>query len=74
MEDKDYAVSEQMVSSLCNFARTCDPNSDCDFHNWKASASQEKKVMMTDEDETRIAKPSLLKMIKTMLINKAVGE
>jgi para-nitrobenzyl esterase len=74
MEDKDYAVSEQMVSYLCNFARTGDPNGEDDLPNWEASAPQQKKVLMIGEGETRMAKPSMLKMIITMLTNKAVGE
>ena len=74
MEDKDYAVSEQMVPYLCNFARSGNPNGDGELPNWEASAPQQKKVLMIGEGETRMAKPSMLKMIKTMLTNKAVGE
>ena len=40
----------------------------------ETTAPQQKKVLMIGEGETRMAKPSMLKMIKTMLTNKAVGE
>ena len=35
---------------------------------------QEKRVMTLGEGDPRMAKAPLLKMIKTMLTNKAVGE
>ena len=73
-EEKDYAVSEQMVSYLCNFARSGNPNQAGTLPAWEASAPQQKKVLMIGEGETRMAKPGLLKMIITMLTNKAVGE
>ncbi len=73
-EEKDYAVSEQMVSYLCNFARSGDPNQEGTLPAWTASAPQQKKVLMIGEGDTRMAKPGLMKMIHTMLTNKAVGE
>ncbi len=73
MTDKDYAVSDQMTSFLCNFARSGDPNGS-DLPVWTASDAHKKAVLMIGEGETRMAKPSLLKMIRTMLTNKAVGE
>ena len=72
LEKKDYAVSEQMVSYLCNFARSGDPNGE-KLPAW-TSAAQQGKVLMIGEGETRMDKPNLLKMIRTMLTNKAVGE
>jgi len=71
--DKDYAISEQMVSCLCNFARNGNPNGG-GMPDWAAAAAQNKKVLMIGEGETRMAKPSMVKMINTMLTNKAVGE
>ena len=71
-EKKDYAVSEQMVSYLCNFARSGDPNG-AELPAWTAAA-QRGKVLMIGEGEARMDKPSLLKMIRTLLTNKAVGE
>lgn len=63
-----------MVSYLCNFARIGDPNCDGDLPVWKASSQKQKKVLVIGEGETRMAKPNTLKMLKTMLTNKAVGE
>ena len=73
MTDHDYAVSDQMAEYLCNFAKTGDPNG-AGLPVWEASAPKDKRVMTVGEGESRMAKPSLLKMIKTMLTNKAVGE
>lgn len=73
MTDRDEAVSEQMVSFLCRFARTGDPNAEGE-KLWLASDAHQKKVLMIGEGDTRMAKPGMLGMIKTMLTNKAVGE
>ena len=73
MTDKEYAVSEQMVSYLSYFARTGDPNGS-DLPAWAASDEHNKTVLMIGENETRMARPSMVKMIRTMLTNKAVGE
>ncbi len=74
MADKDYALSEQMVSYLCNFVRTGDPNQADVLPAWTASNADQKRVMIIGEKDSRMAKPCMLKMIKTMLTNKAVGE
>ena len=74
MEDKDYALSEQMVSCLCQFARTGNPNGQEASPAWTATDAHQKQVLMIGQGETRMAKPSMLQMIKTMLTNKAVGE
>lgn len=73
MEEKDFELSDQMVEYLCNFAKSGDPNSDS-LPVWVPSSKKQKKVMMLGEGETNMGKPSTLKMIKTMLTNKAVGE
>ena len=73
MTDHDAAISEQMVSALCHFARSGNPNGD-GAPEWRASAPGQSRVMMIGETAGRMGKPSLLKMIKTMLTNKAVGE
>lgn len=73
-EEKDYALSGQMVSYLCNFVRTGDPNGDGQLPQWKASGARQNAALMLGEEETHMDKPSRLKMIKTMLTNKAVGE
>jgi para-nitrobenzyl esterase len=73
MEQKDYDLSRQMVDYLCNFVRTGDPNG-CELPTWQPSAKDQKNVMILGEQDTHMGKPSMLKMIHTMLTNKAVGE
>ena len=74
MEQKDYELSEQMVSYLFNFVRTGDPNEADKLPIWNASGKAQKNVMMFGEQPTGMGKPSLFKMVVTMLTNKAVGE
>ena len=71
MEEKDYTVSKTMVGYLCNFAKTGDPNGE-GLPKWEAA--DQGKVLMVGEGETRMGKPNPLKLIYTMLTNKAVGE
>ena len=73
MTEKDYALSEEMVSSLCNFVRSGNPNGE-GAPSWAPSSPKQKKVLMMGEKDSRMGQPSMLKMIKTMLTNKAVGE
>ena len=74
MEEKDFALSRQMVSYLCNFARTGDPNKAAQLPTWVASDKGQPRVMLLGEKPTGMGKPSMLKMVVTMLTNKAVGE
>ena len=74
MEQKDYDLSEQMVSYLCNFVRTGDPNKAAQLPTWIASGKGQSRVLCLGEKDTGMGKPSMLKMVKTMLTNKAVGE
>jgi para-nitrobenzyl esterase len=74
MEQKDYDLSEQMVSYLCNFVKTGDPNKAAVLPTWIASDRSQKKVLCMGEKDTHMGKPNLLKLIGTMLTNKAVGE
>ena len=74
MEQKDHDLSEQMVSYLCNFVRTGDPNKAAVLPTWIASDTHQKRVLMLGQKDTHMARPGMLKMIKTMLTNKAVGE
>ena len=74
MEQKDRELSEQMVCYLCNFAAAGNPNDPTDLPEWVASDKSQKRVLILGEKPTQMAKPNLLKMIKTMLTNKAVGE
>ena len=74
MEQKDYDLSEQMVDYLCNFVRTGDPNKAAQLPTWIASDKTQKRVLILGEKKTHMAKPNALKMIWTMLTNKAAGE
>ena len=74
MEPKDYALSELMTDYLTNFCKTGNPNKSGKLPTWIASDRTQKKVLRLGEGGTRMGKPSTLKMIKTMLTNKAVGE
>ena len=72
MEQKDYELSDQMTTYLCNFAKNGDPNGQ-NQPVWSPSF-ESKKVLWIGEGPTKMGKPSMLKMIYTMLTNKAVGE
>ena len=74
MEQKDYDLSAQMVSYLCNFARTGDPNKAAQLPTWIASGKGQNRVLILGEKPTAMGKPNMFKMIHTMLTNKAVGE
>ena len=74
MEQKDYDLSEQMVNYLCDFARTGNPNEGSGQPAWIASGKGQNRVLMLGEQKTTMGRPNMLKMIWTMLTNKAVGE
>ena len=73
MEDADRTLSGQMVSCLCSFARTGVPAGK-GMETWLPSHKGSKQVMRLGDGAPQMGKPSLIKMIKTMLTNKAVGE
>lgn len=72
-EEKDRLLSEQMVGYLTNFAKTGNPNGE-DLPQWDAVTTKGSKVLRLGEGETRMGKPSMVKLIATMLTHKAVGE
>ena len=74
MEAKDFDLSQQMTDYLCNFVKTGNPNKSGQLPQWVASGSGQKRVMLLGEKDSQMGKPSMLKMIHTMLTNKAVGE
>ena len=74
MEEKDYTLSEQMVSYLCNFAKTGDPNKAAQLPTWIASGKGQGRVLILGEKPTGMGRPNMAKMVYTMLTNKAVGE
>ena len=71
--EKDYKLSDEMSTALCNFAKTGDPNSD-GLVKWEPITQQQKQVLCWGEKETHMGKPNGLKLVWTMLTNKAVGE
>ena len=73
MEEKDYALSRQMVDYLCNFVKTGDPNGNGHPH-WQPSGKEQKQLLCLGEGQTRMDQPSNWTLVKTMLTNKAVGE
>ena len=74
MEQKDRDLSDQMTDYLCNFVKTGDPNKAAALPTWIASDKTQPRVLCFGEKPTGMRKPSMLKMIATMLTNKAVGE
>ena len=74
MEQKDRELSDQMVSYLCNFAQTGNPNKTGELPTWIASDKCQTRVLRLGEGNTAMGRPSMLKMLVTMLTNKAVGE
>jgi para-nitrobenzyl esterase len=74
MEDKDRELSEQMVSYLCNFVKTGNPNKGGELPTWIASDKNQKRVLRFGEKPTHMGKASMVKLVKTLLTNKAVGE
>ena len=73
MEEKDRKLSSEMVQYLCNFAANGDPNGP-GLAQWSPTSKGQNKVMMMGEQPARMGRPPLLKLIRIMLTNKAVGE
>ena len=73
MEDRDYALSAQMTDYLTNFAKTGDPNGD-GLPRWEDASKAGKAALRLGEGDTAMGKVSRLKLWRTMLTNKAVGE
>ena len=63
-----------MVNYLINFCAKGDPNKAAVLPTWVASGQGQSKVLVLGDKETHMGKPSMAKMIYTMLTNKAVGE
>ena len=74
MERKDRELSEQMVRCLCNFAKNGDPNQGEKVSAWTPAQAAGKKVLCMGQQPGTMQKVSMLKLVKTMLTNKAVGE
>ena len=74
LEQKDRELSQQMVSYLCNFAATGNPNKGGELPTWIASDKTQRRVLRFGEKDPHMAKPSILKLIHTMFTHKAAGE
>ena len=73
-EEKDHELAEQMMDYLCNFVKKGDPNKAAVLPTWVASDDDQPRVLRLGEKAPHMARPSVLKMIFTMLTNKAPGE
>lgn len=71
--EHDHKISEAMVTSLCNFAKTGNPN-EPGSEIWKPTSASQKQMMIWGEQMPHMGKPSGLKLWKTMLTKKNVGE
>ncbi len=65
MTEKDYALSQQMIDYLCNFARTGNPNG-ANLPVWTTSNRGKKKVLWLGEQDTHMEKPPMKKLRRTM--------
>ena len=73
MTEQDRNVSDQMIRYLVNFCRSGDPNGD-GLADWQPAGKKQPNVLCIGEKQTHMAKPNMLKLVKTMLTNKSVGE
>ena len=73
MEKTDRELSIRMVTYLCNFVKTGNSNG-ANLPQWAASSKGQKQVMRFGDKGNAMGKPKMLRMIKTMLTNKTVGE
>lgn len=73
MEKKDFDLSDQMTDYLTNFCRTGDPNGS-GLTAWLPSSKKQGKVLRLGEGEVRMDGVRMIRLVKTMLTNKAVGE
>ena len=72
MEEKDYNLSDEMTSYLCNFVATSNPNGE-NLPKWDKCTGS-KSVMLFGENDTEMGKVDMKKLIVTTLTNKPVGE
>ncbi len=73
MTRKDFDLSEQMTDYLTNFCKYGDPNG-AGLTAWLPTTKGQSAVLHLGEGDTAMGHPSQLKLVKTMLTNKAVGE
>ena len=73
MTEKDRKLSNQMTDYLTNFCKFGDPNG-AGLTAWLPMGKAQKKVLCLGERDAHMGKAEMLKLVKTMLTNKAVGE
>ena len=73
MTRKDHVLSNQMTSYLTNFCKYGDPNG-AGLTAWLPMGKSQSKVLCLGEADAHMGKADMLKLTKTMLTNKAVGE
>jgi len=71
--EHDYKISDFIVTALCNFAKTGNPNGP-GSDTWKPTTGKQTQVMIFGEQEPHMGKPNKFKLWYTMLTNKSVGE
>ena len=72
MTEKDYNLSDEMTSYLCNFVRNGDPNGK-ELAHWDV-CTDSKKIMLFGDGKTAMGKVNIKKLIVTTLTDKPVGE
>ena len=70
---KDHTLTNQMTDYLTNFCKYGDPNG-AGLTAWLPMGKIQNKVLRLGEGDVRMGKADMLKLTKTMLTNKAVGE
>ena len=73
MEEKDRILTDRMTDYLTNFCKFGDPNG-AGLTAWIPAARGQGKVLRFGEGEIRMGKADMLKLIKNLVANKAVGE
>ena len=68
--EKDHALAEEMSDRLCAFAKSGNPNSQ-GYAEW---TSGDGRALILGDKDTKMSKPSALKLWVTMFTNKAPGE
>ena len=72
MEKRDFDITEEMSSYLCNFVKTGNPNGD-GLISWEKCRNN-KTVMCFDDNSTYFGKVKMGKLIYNTLTTKPVGE
>ena len=73
MTMKDNDISNQMTDYLVNFCKYADPNG-AGLTAWMPAGNKQGKVLCIGGKDTQMGKPEMLKLAKTMLTSKSVGE